>query len=167
MNYAMRLATVAIVLIAAIVTSAHAEQFVDPSATFSIDIAKGWTSQDTEDVLSLAGPDKISQMNISKQDSEGITRDQFAQVFPAQMKKELAKFKLISSAKTKVGSAPAGVWVYTAKIDGIVLKFKNYVIFPADAQVMYNVVFATTPDRFTKNASAFDAMVKSWSWSKG
>jgi hypothetical protein len=162
----IKLALFVAILTAVTFAAAHAEDWVDPSGTFALQIADGWSAQETQDVLSLAGPGGISQMNIAKVASDGLTLDVFAKAFPIQMKKELKKFKLISSGRTKIGGAPAAVWVYTAKVDGIMLKFKNYVIFPEGTDAFYNVVFASTTGKFQKDVKSFDGMVKSWSWSE-
>lgn len=155
-----------LMLVTLMATAVFAEEFVDPSATFSLEIAKGWTSQETHYLLALSGPTGIAQMNISKQATDGATLAAFAKVFASEMKKVLTKFKVVSYTKTTVSGVPAGLWVYTAQIDGIALQFKNYVIFPKDTAVMYNVVMATIPKRYTTDVAAFDTMVKSWTWSK-
>ncbi|MCX6343920.1 MAG: hypothetical protein NT018_02455 [Armatimonadetes bacterium] len=162
MNRVIKLTVVFAILAFVLMGAAYAEPVKDTSEAFSIKVAKGWTSQETEDLMSLVGPSGIPHINMSGEAVEGVTLAQFTKVFPALMKKELAKFKLISSGKTKVDSIPAAVWVYSAKIDGIILQFKNYVIFK-DGK-FYNVVFCTTTGRFKTDVTGFDAMVKSWQW---
>jgi len=165
MTRAIKLALALVALASTLCTGSLAEQFVDTSGAFSLEIIQGWKTQQSQDVLGLTAPNEISQMNVSKQDAQGVTLDVFASIYPEQMKKELNEFKLISSDKTTVDGAPAGVWVYTAKVDGLTLKFRNFVIFPKDMDVIYISVFATVTDLYDDDVSAYDTMMKSWTWS--
>ena len=158
-----KLVLMSVLLVGILCVCVCAEQFMDSQTNFALNVPSGWISQNTEDVGSFVGPKGIAQVNISKETVEGVTLEQFAKVFPSEMKKQLKSFKVVSSAKTKVGGLPARVWVYTAKIDGVDLKFKNVIIF-RNGQ-MYNVVFCTIPQRYASDVAGFDAMLKSWSWS--
>lgn len=164
MRKTIKLAVIAAALTFAVLGVAHAELTPDSSGTFAIQVAQGWSVQQSEDMMSLVGPNSIPQVNVSSQELQGVTLAQFKKAFPSQMKKELNSFKLVSSANAKIGGTPAGLWVYTAKVEGTVLKFKNYVLFK-DGN-MYNIVFATLPQRFTSDVKGFDSMIKSWNWAE-
>lgn len=149
-------------LLALAIGAVHAGQFTDSMSSFSLQIPSGWQSQKTSDLGSFVGPKGIAQVNISKETVEGVTLAQFAQAFPSLMAKELTGFKIASTLKGKIGTLPAAAWVYTAKVQGVTLKFKNYIAFKGST--MYNVVFCTIPERFGSDVVGFDSMIKTWSW---
>jgi len=162
MKRVFTLAFVVVVLSAALIGTAYADPTPDKTGAFSIEVATDWKIDTTADVMGLVGPNEIPHVSVTKDTVGAITLDQFAKVYVAQAKKELAQFALVTYGKTTVSGVPAGVWVYTAKVSGIVLEFRNYVMFRNGT--MYNVVFATLPARYKTDVTGFDTMMKTWKW---
>jgi hypothetical protein len=162
MKRVVTLAIVAVVLGAVLIGTAYADPTPDKTGAFSIELTAGWKVDATADVMGMVGPNEIPHVSVTKEAVSGITLDQFAKVYEAQAKKDLDKFDLVSYGKTKVAGVDAGVWVYTAKVSGLVLEFRNFVMFKNGT--MYNVVFATLPDRYKTDVTGFDSIMKTWKW---
>ena len=161
-----RLAVIALVISCLAISFgsvAQASPTTDKSGAFSIEVAANWTVGDPgEDLISVQGPNSIAQWGVTKESADGVNLDQFEKAFIAQAKKAMPKFKLISHARTNVNGSATGVWVYTAVFNKTTLKFKNLVTFKNN--IMYNIIFATLPTRFSSDVSGCDSMVKSWKW---
>jgi hypothetical protein len=162
MKRIVTLAFVAVVLSAVLIGTAYADPIPDKTGAFSVEVAAGWKVDAAGAVMDLVGPNDIPHVSVTKEAVSGITLDQFANAYVAQAKKELAQFDLITYGKTTVNGTEAGVWVYTAKVSGLVLQFRNFVMFKNGT--MYNVVFATIPARYKTDVAGFDEMMKSWKW---
>jgi hypothetical protein len=162
MKRIVTLAFVAVVLSAAVVGMAYADPTPDKTGAFSIEVATDWKVDTAAAVMDLVGPNDIPHVSVTKEAVSGITLDQFAKVYAAQAKKELPLFALVTYGKTTVDGVEAGVWVYTAKVSGIILEFRNFVMFRNGT--MYNSVFATLPGRYKTDVVGFDTMMKSWKW---
>lgn len=153
--------SVALIVLGACV--APADPVADKSGKFSIEVPTGWTQAEGQDLFNLAAANKISQVSISSQQApKGLTLAMFQAAYVAEAKKALKGFTLGTQGKTTIDGTQAGVWVYTAVIEGVKLKFKNVVLF-RDGQ-MYNIVFATLPDLYKQDSAGLDKMLASWKW---
>ncbi len=142
---------------------AQGEPLADRSGKFTIEIAQGWTQGEGTDLFNLTAPNKIAQVSISSEDApDGLTLAIFKSVYVNQAKQSLSKFSLSTKGDTKIDGTPAGLWVYTAVMEGVKLKFKNVVCFKNGK--MYNIIFCTLPDLYANDVKGFDKMLASWKW---
>lgn len=155
------LASIAL-LIGLAAAASPADPTRDKSGVFTIEVAAGWTTEESEDLISAVGPRDIAHLSITSESCKGVTFEQFAKANIPQMSKQLRGFKLVSKGKASIAGATGGVWVYKAVFDKVPLQFKNYVVFRGET--MYNIVFATVLQRYQVDAAAVDKMVKSWKW---
>lgn len=162
MRYSIAIMLVVLLIVGA-TCAALADPTTDKSGKFTIEIAQGWAQGTGTDLFNLAAENKIAQLSISSEATpEGLTLDIFRSMYVKQAKQALKGFSLSTKDKITIDGNPAGLWVYTATVDGVKLKFKNIVLFKGGQ--MYNIVFATLPDLYKKDVDGLDKMLSSWKW---
>lgn len=161
MKYLM-VALLAVALLAGVSGLSHADPVADKSGKFTVEIASGWKQLEGEDLLNLQGPKEIAIVNVSGAAADGVTLDAFTKAYVGILKSQMKKVNVISHTTAKVDGIAAGVWVYTASVDGVTVKFKNYVAFKGDQY--YNVVFGTVPERYASDVTGVDKLISTWKW---
>lgn len=152
-----------VLLVAGIAGIAQCDPTADKSGKFTIEIVPGWVQGQGTDLFDLTGANKIDQLAVT---AEGVPAELnlalFKTVYVKQAKQSLKGFSLVTKGDTVVAGNPAGVWVYTALMDGVKIEFKNVVFFKGGK--LYSIIFGTIPELYKKDVVDADKMLASWKW---